>query len=204
MALTRKMLKGMGISEEQADTIIEAHTETVDGLKEKLKTAQEKADSLDGVQKELNELKANNGENWKEKYTKEHEAFEQYKTDQTAKETKAAKESAAKAYFESKNIKGANLTIAMRGARDEISALDIDSDGNIKDASTLDSLVKGEFSGLVVKTTTKGPTTPTPPANTGGETLTRADLYKKDDKGRYIMSTAERQKALAENPSLLK
>ena len=33
MALTRTLLKGMGLTEEQAGTIIEAHTETVDGLK---------------------------------------------------------------------------------------------------------------------------------------------------------------------------
>ena len=36
MALTRKLLKGMGLTEEQMDTIIEAHTDTVDGLKSDL------------------------------------------------------------------------------------------------------------------------------------------------------------------------
>ena len=34
MSLTRKLLKGMGLTDEQVDTIIEAHTDTVDGLKE--------------------------------------------------------------------------------------------------------------------------------------------------------------------------
>ena len=33
MALTRKMLKAMGIEDDKIDQIIEAHTETVDGLK---------------------------------------------------------------------------------------------------------------------------------------------------------------------------
>ena len=33
MALTRKMLKAMGIEDEKIDQIIEAHTETVDALK---------------------------------------------------------------------------------------------------------------------------------------------------------------------------
>ena len=33
MGLTRKFLKGMGISDEQIDAIIDAHTETVDALK---------------------------------------------------------------------------------------------------------------------------------------------------------------------------
>ena len=41
----------MGLTDEQVDSIVEMHTETVDGLKEKLKTAEEKAEKLDGVQK---------------------------------------------------------------------------------------------------------------------------------------------------------
>lgn len=204
MALTRKMLKGMGISEEQADTIIEAHAETVDGLKEQLKAAQGKADQLDGVQKELDDLKAKSGDDWKDKYDKERAAFEAYKADQTAKETKAAKEAAARAYFEGKNITGGNLSIAMRGAKDEISGLELDADGKIKDAAALDALVSGEYAALVVKTETRGAQTATPPSNTGGAKLTRADIYKKDEHGRYIMTTEERQKALAENPDLLK
>ena len=30
--------------------------------------------------------------------------------------------------------------------------------------------------------------------------MTKEDIYKKDEKGRYILSTAERQKAIRENP----
>ena len=36
MALTRKMLKALDIEGDKADQIIEAHTDTVDGLKEQL------------------------------------------------------------------------------------------------------------------------------------------------------------------------
>lgn len=204
MALTRKMLKGMGLTEEQADTIIEAHTETVDGLKEKLKTADDKATRLDGVQKELDDLKAKGGDDYKAKYEAEKKAFSDYKADQAAKETKAAKESAAKAYFEGKKITGGNLNIAMRGAKDEIAGLELDESGKIKDTAALDALVSGEYSSLVVTTQTRYANPATPPTNNQGGKLTRADIYKKDDKGRYIMSTEERQKALANNPDLLK
>ncbi len=203
MALTRKMLKAMGIEDEKIDQIIEAHSETVDGLKDKLKAAEEKSSKLDSVEKELNDLKANNGDDYKAKYEKEHSDFEAYKKDVVAKETKAAKEAAVKAYFENKNITGTNLAIAMRGARDEIAGIELDGT-SIKDTSALDALVSGEFAGLVVTTTKQGAATATPPTNTGGSKLTRADIFKRDDKGRYIMSTADRQKALAENPELLK
>ena len=80
----------------------------------------------------------------------------------------------------------------------EIDALELDGD-KIKDTSALDELVKGTFSGLVTTTTVEGAKTATPPTNTGGGKMTKADIYKKDDHGRYVMSAAERQKALMEN-----
>jgi len=184
-------------------SIIEMHTETVDGLKEKLKAAEDKANKLDGVEKELNDLKANSGDDYKAKYEAEKKAFADYKADQMAKETKAAKEAAVKAYFESKNITGANLAIAMRGARDEIAGIELDGT-SIKDTTALDALVSGEYSGLVVTTTRQGAATATPPVNTGGSKLTRADIYAKDEHGRYKLSASERQKALADNPDLLR
>lgn len=203
MAMTRKGLKAMGLTDEQIDSIIEMHTETVDGLKEKLKAAEEKANKLDDVQKELDGLKANSGDDYKAKYEAEKKAFADYKADQTAKEAKAAKEAAVKAYFESKNITGANLAIAMRGARDEIAEIELDGT-SIKDTTALDALVSGEYSGLVVTTTRQGAATATPPVNTGGSKLTRADIYAKDEHGRYKLSASERQKALADNPDLLR
>lgn len=204
MALTRKGLKAMGLTEEQVESIVEMHAETVDGLKEKLTAAEADAQKLKDVQKELDDLKARGADDFKAKYEKEHNDFEDFKKGVTEKETKAAKEAAVRAYFEGKNITGANLAIAMRGARDEISAVELDGEA-IKDTTALDALVSGEFAGLVVTTTTRGAKTATPPANNGGGgKLTRADIFAKDDHGRYKMSTAERQKALAENPELMK
>ncbi len=43
MSITRKLLKGMGLTEEQVETIIEMHTETVNGLKESFKADLEAA-----------------------------------------------------------------------------------------------------------------------------------------------------------------
>lgn len=192
MSLTRKMLKGMGLTEEQVDTIVEAHAETVDGLKEQLKTAQDKAGRLDAVQKELDTLKAQGGTDWKAKCEAAQQELADYKAEQTAKETRAAKEKAAEAYFEGKKITGANLKIAMRGAREEIDGLELDDKGQIKDAAKLDALVQGEFAGLVVKTREKGPGPSTPPSNPSGGKMTKAEIMAIKDVG-------ERQKAIAEN-----
>ena len=196
IALTRRFLSALGIEADKIDEIIAAHTETVDGLKsdrDKYKAAAEKQAE---IQKELDELKAKGGEDYREKYEKEHKAFETYKNEITEKETKAAKEKAVKAYFEEKNISGRNLEIAMRGSTAEIAGVEL-ADGKIKDTAALDALVSGTFSGLVQTTQTKGANTSTPPANgaSGGTTKTRAEIMA-------IKDTAERQKAIAENPSL--
>lgn len=198
MSLTRKMLKAMGIEEEKIDQIIEAHSETVDSLKADRDNYKKDADQLKSVREELDELKAKGDYGWKEKHDKLKDEFDKYKGDIEAKETKANKEKAVRSFYESKGITGKNLEIAMRGSRAEIDGIELDGD-KIKDNSALEALVKGDFSGLVATTTTKGANTANPPANNGGDKLTKADIYKKDERGRYIMSASERQKALAEN-----
>lgn len=177
MALTRKLLKGMGLTDEQVDTIIEAHTDTVDGLKEQVKTYKADAEKLPNVQKELDDLKAAGDGGFKEKFEKEHSDFENFKKTIQEKETKAAKESAAKAFFESKGITGNSLEIAMRGSSAEISALDLDGE-KIKDSSALDALVNGTFKALVSTTTTKGANIPNPPVTTPNKAYSADDIRK--------------------------
>ena len=175
MSLTRKLLKGMGLTDEQVDTIIEAHTDTVDGLKADVSKYKSDAEKLAGVEKELNDLKAMGDGGYKEKYEKEHKAFEDYKADITAKESKAAKEKAVRAYFESKNIIGANLDLAMRGCGEEMAALELDGE-KIKDTKSLDALVDGTYKGLVSTTQTKGANPASPPASPPAKNYTTADI----------------------------
>lgn len=198
MALTRKLLKGMGLTDEQVDTIIEAHTDTVDGLKADVTRYKTDAEKLKAVQKELDELKAAGDDGFEAKYNAEKKAFADYKAEVTAKEAKAAKEKAVRAYFESKNITGANLDLAMRGCGEEMAAIEL-ADGKIKDTASLDALIGSTYKGLISTTTVKGADPATPPANAGNTGAGKyGDIYKKDDKGRYVMSAAERQKAIAE------
>ena len=182
MALTRKLLKGMGLTDEQVDTIIEAHTDTVDGLKEQVKTYKADAEKLPNVQKELDDLKAAGDGGWEEKAKDFEKKYNDLVAENKNKETKAAKESAAKAFFESKGITGNSLEIAMRGSSAEIAALDLDGE-KIKDSSALDALVNGTFKALVSTTTTKGANIPNPPVTTPNKAYSADDIRK--------MSTAE-------------
>lgn len=194
MALTRKLLKGMGLTDEQVDTIIEAHTDTVDGLKADISKYKADAEKLPGVQKELDNLKAASDDGYKDKYEKEHSAFEAFKTDITAKESKAAKEKAVRAYFESKNITGANLDLAMRGCGEEMAALELEN-GKIKDTKSLDALMEGTYKGLVSTTQKKGADPANPPANAGGGAMTKDQIMQ-------IKDRAERRAAIAANMNL--
>ena len=196
MALTRNFLKSMGLTEEQVATIIEAHTDTVDGLKDLIATYKADAEKLPGVQKELDDLKKGGGDGgFKAKYEKEKKDFQDYKAGIEAKESAAAKEKAARAYFQGKGIPAESMALVIRGAKAEIDGLTLDGE-TIKDTAALDGLLSGDYKGLIGKTTTKGTETQTPPSTTGGAT-SRAEIYKKDDKGRYVLSTAERQAAIA-------
>ena len=177
MALTRKLLKGMGLTDEQVDTIIEAHTDTVDGLKEQVKTYKADAEKLPNVQKELDELKAAGDGGWEEKAKDFEKKYNDLVAENKNKEAKAAKESAAKAFFESKGITGNSLEIAMRGSSAEIAALDLEGE-KIKDSSALDALVNGTFKALVSTTTTKGANIPNPPVTTPNKAYSADDIRK--------------------------
>ena len=155
MALKRATLKAMGLTDEQVASIIEMHTETVDGLNAELSKYKTDAEKLDGVQKELDALKAKGDDGWKAKHDTLQADFDKYKNDIETAKSKAAKDAAVRAYYESKKITGKNLDIAMRGSRAEIDALELDGD-NIKDASALDALIAGDFAALIVETDTTG------------------------------------------------
>lgn len=194
MALTRKLLKGMGLTDEQVDTIIEAHTDTVDGLKADVSKYKADAEKLPSVQKQLDDLKAAGDNGYQEKYEKEHKAFEDFKANVTEKESKAAKEKAVRAYFESKNITGANLDLAMRGCGEEMSALELDGE-KIKDTKSLDALVDGTYKSLVSKPAVRLDMGAR--LNEGGKPMTKDEIMK-------ITDRTERRAAIAANMDLFR
>lgn len=207
MAFSIKQVKAKlqeyGVPAENLDTAAEyfcaAHKTDLDAIKEQRDTYKADAETLAAVQKELNDLKAARQDGWKDKHDALKKEYDGYKAEVAAKETKAAKAKAVRDWYEGRGITGKALDIAMRGSTAEIEALELGEDGKIKDAAALEALVKGDFSGLVGHIATRGADTATPPVGTGGSALTKADIYKRDEKGRYVMSASERQKALLEN-----
>ncbi len=185
---------GDACTEEIENRLVALHLGVVDPLKDDLAKYKADAEKLPSVQKELDNLKAAGDGGYKEKYEKEHSAFETFKTDITAKESKAAKEKAVRAYFESKNITGANLDLAMRGCGEEMAALELDGE-KIKDTKALDALVDGTYKGLVSKQTVR--------IDTGarfkgsGAPMTKDEIMQ-------ITDRAERRAAIAANMDLFR
>lgn len=185
---------GDACTEEIENRLVALHLGVVDPLKDDLTKYKADAEKLPGIQKELDDLKAAGDGGYKEKYEKEHSAFEAFKTDITAKESKAAKEKAVRAYFESKNITGANLDLAMRGCGEEMAALELDGE-KIKDTKSLDALVDGTYKGLVSKPTVRFDTGAR--FNGGGKPMTKDEIMQINDR-------AERRAAIAANMDLFR
>lgn len=185
---------GDACTEEIENRLVALHLGVVDPLKDDLTKYKADAEKLPSVQKQLDDLKAAGDGGYKEKYEKEHSAFETFKTDITAKESKAAKEKAVRAYFESKNITGANLDLAMRGCGEEMAALELDGE-KIKDTKSLDALVDGTYKGLVSKQTVRFDTGAR--FNGGGKPMTKDEIMQ-------ITDRAERRAAIAANMDLFR
>ena len=196
MAFTRKMLKAMGIEDEKIDQIIDAHSETVDALKADRDAYKEDAAKLAAVQKELDELKAKGDDGYKAKYEAEKAAHDALKADIAAKETKKAKTDAYRELLKGANIDEKRIATILRAEAPTIDKIELDADGKIKNAEQYTQSIKSDWADFIVTQSAKGTNTATPPANGGAaSTKTKEDILKIKDAG-------ERQKAIAENPTL--
>ena len=152
MSLTRAFLKSLELDDDKIESIISAHSDTVSGLQARyaeLETrynaAKETAEKLDAVQKELDavqkELDGLRAGDWQGRY-------EALLAENAAREQRAAKETAARAYYREKNIRDSrNLDIAMRGT--DLDGLTLTDDGKLADTAPLDELVAGVYAPLV-------------------------------------------------------
>lgn len=202
MALSRKMLKAMGIEDEKIDQIIEAHVETTDSLKADRDKYREEAEKVPEIQKELASLKKERDElqakvdaddSYKAKYESEHKAYEEFKNGVAVERENAKKATAYRALLKKAGIsdKRHDAIIKLNKYKD----LAFDDKDEVVDADKIIDSLKDEWSDFVVTTRTEGAKTETPPDNTGKGKMTIAEIDAIED-------TAERQKAMLENHEL--
>lgn len=194
MALTRKLLKSMGLSDEQVETVIEAHTDTVDGLKNELSGLKDKAKELETVRNELDSLKS--ADNFKDKYDKEHSEFEKYKADIAAEKAHAEKARAFREALEKAKINKTHIDMICdtRTAEKLIEEIEIKDGKNANADKLADSIIKN-WGGYVEKDGTQNANVEKPPQNTGGNLITKEKIMQ-------IKDGSERRRAIAENLEL--
>lgn len=127
---------------------------------------------------------------WKDKYDKEHEAFEKYKSDTDAKETLAAKKAAYKKLLDEQGIDSKRHEAIIRAT--VFDNLTLDKDGTLTNADELKKSIDKDWADFKVTTHTEGAKVENPPANNGPAKRTKAEIMA-------IKDTKERQQAIAEN-----
>ena len=204
MALTRKMLSAMGIDEDKQDEIINAHIEVVNALKEERDNFKEDAKKAERLQKEVDDLNESMKSGERSPYKVKYEAkveeyndlkkqFDDYKADVSAKEVEAKKSSAYKKLLKSAGVSEKRIDSIIRVT--DLSKVEIDDDGKVKDSDSLTKNIKDEWSDFIVTESTQGANVSNPPANTGGGKKSKEEIMA-------IKDTAERQQAMLENKEL--
>lgn len=160
MALTRAMLKGMGLTEEQISAIIDEHTSVTSALKDEIKKYKTDAEKLLDVERELNDLKTGN-DNWKDKYEKEHKAFDDYKKDVSDKELLSKVKTAYRKLLKDAKV-GENHHDSILKVTD-FSTMKLNDDGTLADVDKLNDAIKKDWSGFISTQETRGASAETPP-----------------------------------------
>lgn len=190
MALTRKSLKELGLTEEQITEVIEGHSETVNALKEEVAKYREEADKVPGLQKQVEDSKK--VDSYKEKYDKLQKEYTDYKAEQAKAKTAAQKRDAYRALLEEAGVSEKRIAAVLKVS--DIDAIELDADGKVKDSKTVVNSIKTEWADFIQSGGKEGAKTPTPPQGSG-KTMTKEDIMA-------IKNSSERQRAIAENHEL--
>ena len=166
MAMTRNALKAMGLNEEQISSIIEMHTETVNGLKGQIENYKADAEKLPTVQKELDDLKKGEGEDWKARYDAEKAAHDKTKADHAAKETAAQKKALYRALLKEAGVQEKRIDSVLKLT--DFNAVKLEGD-KLKDAEELTRSIREEWADFIAQPTTEGADVDNPPDGKGGD-----------------------------------
>ena len=164
---------GEAYTDDIALKLVNLHRSVVDPLKDELDSAKSdatkwktEADKLPDVQKELDGLKT--GKDWKAEFDKEHQAFEDYKS-QIARDAETAKVKAAyKKLLTEEKISEKTLESVLNAT--DYSKMKLKDDGTLDGIEDLKKDIDTRWGGFKVTQRQRGQQVETPPAggNPGG------------------------------------
>lgn len=192
MALTRSMLKSMSLTEEQVNAIIEAHTETVTGLKAKINDLETALEPLKDVAKERDSLKdqlAKTGDS-----TKLQAEFDAYKQQVENEKQEAKITEEVTAICKEAGIARDSFLRAV-GREFDRSKIQRGEDGTISNRDALVEYVKKDFADFGSTTEERGTPLMSPP--NGGNKIYTRDEIKAMSPEQINKNWSEVQKSLA-------
>ena len=188
MALTRKMLRELGLGEEAIETVIDAHTQTVDALK----GYEAEARRLAQAQRELEELKAAQSD-YQERYERERDAFSEYRAQVVAREDTARR---AALYREALRAAGVKENLHEQIVEmTNLSQLGV-TDGRFTDEAAVIDGIRSKYADFIPATTTAGTLVENPPVSAGAG-MTREQIMA-------IRDASARQQAIGANIGLFR
>jgi len=170
MALSRKLLRALGIEDEKAEQILDAHKETLEEIQEERDRYKADAEQLPGVQQELAELKeaaeqnANNP--YKAQYENVKKQFDDYKAEVEAKQTKDAKTAAYRKLLVDAKVSEKLIDSILKVT--PVDDLELEESGQFKNAEELKKNITEQWDGFIVKEETHGAQSYNPPGTGGG------------------------------------
>lgn len=194
MALTRKLLKGMGLTDEQVDTIIEAHVESTDSLKDKITELQADSDKVkelakanEDLQKKVDSL-AKNGSD----VAKVQADFDAFKEQVEKEKLNVGKEKAVRNLLKTSGIQRDTFIDLLMGKID-LDTVEMDGD-NVKDPDKFVDNYKKSYGDLFASVSDRGTDLANAPSGNknGAGKLSREEILKIEDYD-------ERMKAIDEN-----
>ena len=167
MALTRKMLKAMGIEDEKIDQIIEEHVESIDGLKAERDRYKEGAEEAEGLRKQLEEAKkAGDGAGeYEEKYKAKCKELDDFKAKVDSEAAEREKRGLYRELLAGAGVDPKRIDTVLKVS--DLSGVTV-KDGAIEGADDLTESIKSDWSDFIAVKTTQGATVPNPAKSTGG------------------------------------
>lgn len=176
-----------------AEDICARHSADLDSIKEERDTFKKSAETLADVQKELDALKANSGDDFRAKWEKEKQDFADYKAGIEKEKALEAKRNVLREIAKDAGLSEAGIAKAVKYYN--FDAMELDEKGAAKEKAAILKALKEEWPEYIQTAETKGANTATPPTGAGKPKPTKDEIFA-------IPDAKERQEAIARNLDL--
>ena len=170
---------GEAHTEDLENRLIALHLGVVDPLKDQLQTYKTDAEKLPAVQKELDDLKAGDGD-YKAKYEAEVKAHKEYRQQVESEKENARNDADVLAICKEAGIvRESSLRLIVKDF--DRSKIERDKDGNITNRAKLLESVKADYADFVGTPGNQGTPPATPPTGGGGSSKTKKEIIDMTD-----------------------